>query len=167
MTSGPARRDLVGGLRHGDHNPAPSRRPIIVAGKRWFVSSCSTFVERLFAIALEHEMRRPPDVDFGYQSGRLINLDLRFAKPLKRAILPVGRNVDSSEGNHEASSGAGWHRHGGRSFYRMRAPTAVKQHGDVWHTYYAWTGQTRHDEQRGHAGTHSQLFARSACQHAA
>jgi hypothetical protein len=63
----------------------------IVAGKRKFVSSCSAFVERFFSVALDHEQRRPPNVDLGYQGSRPMNWDLQFAKRLKKAILPVGQ----------------------------------------------------------------------------
>ena len=86
----PAGRGVVRELGHGRHDPAPGRRPVIVAGKSQFVSSCGAFVERLFSAALDHEQRRPPNVDLRYQGGRLINWDLQFAKRLKRAILPCG-----------------------------------------------------------------------------
>jgi len=69
-----ARRSLVGELGHGRHDPTPSRRPGIVAGERELVSSCHAFVERFFAIALEHELRRPPNVDLRDQSAKLMKL---------------------------------------------------------------------------------------------
>src|SRR6516165_3316215 len=67
-----AGRDLVRKLRHGRHDPAPGGRPGIVAGKRQLVSSNGAFLERSLAIALEHELCRPPNVDLGYQSARLM-----------------------------------------------------------------------------------------------
>ena len=67
-----AGRGPVGELGHGGHNPAPSRRPVIVVGKRQLVGSCGAFVERLFAVALEHELRSPPNVDLRDQRGRLM-----------------------------------------------------------------------------------------------
>jgi len=127
----------------------------------------SVLLKCVGAITLDHELRSPPNIDLGYQSARLMNCDLPLAKRLKSAILPPGQNVDSGEDNHETSNSVCWHGHGGRSFYRMRASTAVKRYGDVWHTYYAWAGPTQHDEQRGHAQTQSQLLARSSCHHAA
>ena len=56
---------------HDRHDPAPGRRPVVIAGKRELVSSRGAFLERLLAVALEHELRRPPDVDLGYQPGKL------------------------------------------------------------------------------------------------
>ena len=68
----PPRRGLVRELGHGGDDPAPSRRPIIIASGREFICALRTFVERLFAVALEHELRRPPNVDLGCQSARLM-----------------------------------------------------------------------------------------------
>ena len=67
-----AGRGLVVELGHDGHDPAPRRRPVIVAGKRELVRSNGAFLERSLAIALEHEQCRPPNVDLGYQSGRLM-----------------------------------------------------------------------------------------------
>ena len=67
-----AGRGLVGKLGHSGHDPTPSCRPVIVPGKRYFVGSCGAFVERLIALALDHELRCPPNVDLGYQSARLM-----------------------------------------------------------------------------------------------
>jgi hypothetical protein len=50
----------VGG---GDSDPAPHSRPVVVADRHEFVSSGGAFLERLVAIALEHQLRRPPNVD--------------------------------------------------------------------------------------------------------
>jgi len=68
----PAGRGLVRELGHGRHDPAPSSRSIVVTGERQFVSATSTLLKCVVAIALEHELRRPPNVDLGYQSGRLM-----------------------------------------------------------------------------------------------
>ena len=48
-----AGRGLVRELGDGRHDPAPGRRPGIVAGERQLVSSSGAFVERLFAVALD------------------------------------------------------------------------------------------------------------------
>ena len=68
----PTGRDLGRELGHGRHDPAPSRRPGIVAGERQLVSSNRAFLERSLAIALDHELRRPPNVDLWDQIGRLM-----------------------------------------------------------------------------------------------
>ncbi len=58
-----ARRDLVRELGDRVHDPTPHGRPVVVAGGHEFVSSGGAFLERLVAIALEHQLRRPPNVD--------------------------------------------------------------------------------------------------------
>ena len=68
----PTGRGLVCELRHGRHDLAPGRRSSIVAGKRQFVCSNGAFLERLLAIALDHELRRSPNVDLRYQSAKLM-----------------------------------------------------------------------------------------------
>ena len=67
----PAGRGVVRELAHGRHDAAPGRSPGIVAGRRELVTSGGAFFERALAIPLEHELRRPPNVDLGYQRGRL------------------------------------------------------------------------------------------------
>ena len=67
-----AGRGLVRELGHGGHDPVPGRRSVIVASESEFGSSSSALLECLITVALEHQLRRPPDVDFGYQSGRLM-----------------------------------------------------------------------------------------------
>ena len=62
----------VAELRHGRHDLAPGGRSSIVAGERQLVSSNGAFLERSLAIALDHELRRPPNVDLRYQSARLM-----------------------------------------------------------------------------------------------
>jgi hypothetical protein len=63
-----AGRGLVPELRDGSHNPAPGRCPVIIAGERQLIGSCGAFVERSLAVALEHELRRSPNIDLGYHN---------------------------------------------------------------------------------------------------
>jgi hypothetical protein len=65
-----AGRGLVGELGHGRHDPAPGRRPVVIAGERELVSSSGAFVERLLTVALQHELRRSPNVDLGYHAAQ-------------------------------------------------------------------------------------------------
>jgi hypothetical protein len=58
-------------LRHGRHDPTPGRRSVIIAGECEFVSSSGAFFEGLLAIALEHQLRRPPDFDLRYHPARM------------------------------------------------------------------------------------------------
>jgi hypothetical protein len=62
-----AGRGVVGELGHRRHDPAPGRRPVVIAGERELVSSSGAFLERFLAVALEHQLRRPPNVDLRYQ----------------------------------------------------------------------------------------------------
>ena len=59
----PARRGRVRKLGDSSSDPAPHGRPVVVAGGYELVSSGGAFIERLVAIALEHKLRRPPNVD--------------------------------------------------------------------------------------------------------
>jgi hypothetical protein len=66
-----ARRGLVGVLQDGVHDPAPGRRALSVAGGReLIISSSGAFRLGLLAVALEHQLRRPPNVDLGYHTGK-------------------------------------------------------------------------------------------------
>jgi hypothetical protein len=60
-----AGRGLVLELSDGRHDPAPGYRAVIFAGERELVSPRGAFLERLVTLALEHQLRRSPDVDFG------------------------------------------------------------------------------------------------------
>jgi hypothetical protein len=59
---------VVRELGHRRHDPAPCCRPVVIAGKRELVSSSGTFLERLLAVAFEHQLRCPPNVDLGYHA---------------------------------------------------------------------------------------------------
>jgi hypothetical protein len=65
------RRRSVGEIGDGSHDSPPSRRSVIIAGEGELVSSSGAFFEGLLAVALEHQLRRPPDVDLGYHSTRM------------------------------------------------------------------------------------------------
>ena len=65
-----AGRGFVRELGHGRHDPAPGRRPVGITGERELVSSSGAFLERFLAVALEHQLCRPPYVDLGYHAGK-------------------------------------------------------------------------------------------------
>ena len=69
-----AGRGLVGELGDGVRDQAPGGRAVLVAGGRELIGSSDAFVERLIAVALEHELRRPPDVDLGYHAAKAARL---------------------------------------------------------------------------------------------
>jgi hypothetical protein len=64
----------VGELGHGCHDPVPGRRSVIVASECEFGSSSSALLERLITVALEHQLRRPPNVDLGYHRAKSARL---------------------------------------------------------------------------------------------
>ena len=53
-------------LSDGFDDPVPGRRSVIVASECEFGSSSGSLLERLITVALEHQLRRPPNVDLGY-----------------------------------------------------------------------------------------------------
>jgi hypothetical protein len=59
----PAGRGIVRELNDRSSDAAPHGRPVLVAGSLELVGSGSAFLERLVAIPLEYESRRPPNVD--------------------------------------------------------------------------------------------------------
>ena len=61
-----AGRGLVGELGHRRRDAAPRRRAVAVAGGRQLMGARGAFLERPIAVTLEHELRRPPNVDLGY-----------------------------------------------------------------------------------------------------
>ena len=63
-------RGLISEFGHGRHDPAPGRRLVVIAGERELVSSSDAFFERLLAVALEHQLRCPPNVDLRYHAGK-------------------------------------------------------------------------------------------------
>jgi hypothetical protein len=68
----PARRGLVRKLGHRRHDTAPGRGPVVIAGERQLVCATGGLLKSVLAIALDHELRSPPNVDLGYQYARLM-----------------------------------------------------------------------------------------------
>lgn len=64
-------RGVVGELDDGGHDPAPHRHRTVVAGGGEFVGTPGAFLERLVAAAIEHELRRSPNVNLGYHTEKL------------------------------------------------------------------------------------------------
>ena len=63
-----AGRGLVREFGHGRHDSAPGSCSVVIAGERQLVSASRALLKCVVAVALEHELRRPPNVDLGYQS---------------------------------------------------------------------------------------------------
>ena len=68
---GPARRRRVRELAYGVGDAAPYCRAVVVLLSEKLIGARGAFLERFLAIALEHQGRGPPDVDFGYHGPRL------------------------------------------------------------------------------------------------
>jgi hypothetical protein len=62
-------RRLVGELADGAGDPAPHGTIVIVLGGE-LVGALDALVERLIAVALEHQLRRTPNIDLGYHAGK-------------------------------------------------------------------------------------------------
>jgi hypothetical protein len=67
----PARRRRVRELANGINDPAPHRGAIVVLLGEKLIGARDAFLERFLAVALEHQGRGPPDVDFRYHDPRL------------------------------------------------------------------------------------------------
>jgi hypothetical protein len=63
-------RRLVGELADGGGDPAPDDRAIVIILSGELPGTGGAFLERLVAVALEHQVGRAPDVDIGYHSGK-------------------------------------------------------------------------------------------------
>jgi len=61
-----AGRGRVDELNDSNRDPAPCRRAILIITGSKLVGARHAFVKRVVAIALEHELRRSPDVNLGY-----------------------------------------------------------------------------------------------------
>ena len=72
-----AGRCVVRELQDGIGDPAPGHGAVIIAGGRELVSSSGTLLGRLIAVALEHELRCPPDIDLGYHATNTAGLRSR------------------------------------------------------------------------------------------
>jgi hypothetical protein len=71
----------VGELNDRSGDPAPGVRAIVIAGGRELVSAQVALLERFAAVALQHQRRGPPDVDFGYYRARLSPIRERCLAP--------------------------------------------------------------------------------------
>ena len=71
-----ARRCGVGELDNGIGDPAPGSGTVVIAVGRELVRS---LLERLFAVALEHQIGGTPDIDLGYHVTKGVRLRLRKA----------------------------------------------------------------------------------------
>jgi hypothetical protein len=61
----------------GTGDPTPGRGAIVIAAGREFVSARAAFRERLFAVALEHQIGCTPDIDLGYHARKIARLRSR------------------------------------------------------------------------------------------
>lgn len=50
-------------------DPAPDRYAVVIVGGCQLVGARFAFLERLLAIALEHQVGGAPDIDLGYHAG--------------------------------------------------------------------------------------------------
>ena len=71
----PSGRGLVRDLLDGGHDTAPGSRAIVLARERQLVGASSGLLKRVIAIAIEHQLRRPPDVDLRDHVDRLSGED--------------------------------------------------------------------------------------------
>jgi hypothetical protein len=74
--SGPVRsvrrsgRNRIGELLDSSGDPAPGIGTVVIAGECKLVGASGAFLKRSLAVALEDELRRPPNVDLGYHDGK-------------------------------------------------------------------------------------------------
>jgi hypothetical protein len=69
--SAPVRAGLVRELQDSVRDPAPGHRAVLIAGDSELVSAGGAFLERcLVAVALEHELRCPPNIYLGYHAAK-------------------------------------------------------------------------------------------------
>jgi hypothetical protein len=69
-----AGRCRVRKLRDGIGDQAPSRGAVVIAVGSELIGARIAFLERLLAIALEHEVGGTPDIDLGYHVGKTAGL---------------------------------------------------------------------------------------------
>ena len=67
-----AGRGLVREFGHGRHDSAPGSCSVVIAGERQLVSASRALLKCVVAVALEHELRRPPNIDLRDQSGTVM-----------------------------------------------------------------------------------------------
>jgi hypothetical protein len=62
---------LVRELVDGGGDAAPHRGAVIILLGREFIGARGAFLERLVAVALQHQVGGPPNVDLGYHAGKV------------------------------------------------------------------------------------------------
>ena len=67
-----AGRYRVGELLNSSRDPAPCRRAVLIIAGSKLVGARYAFVKRVIALALEHELRRPPDINLGDHAGKTV-----------------------------------------------------------------------------------------------
>jgi hypothetical protein len=67
----PAGWGHVGQLNDNIRDPAPCRRAVLIIGGSEFIGTRHAFLKCAIAVALEHQLRRSPDVDLGDHTAKL------------------------------------------------------------------------------------------------
>ena len=70
-------RDLVRELDDGGGDPAPGIRAIVIPGGCELIDVRAAFLERFLAVALQHQVGGPPDIDLGYHAAKIAGLRSR------------------------------------------------------------------------------------------
>ena len=81
-------RCVVGELLDSCGDPAPDGRPVVILAGREFVDAFGALLERLLAVALEHQGGGTPDIDLGYHGGKSLAVDKRLTP-----IIAFGANL--------------------------------------------------------------------------
>jgi len=80
VATGPVRsvkqsgRCVIGNLPDRGGDSAPSRRAMVIVSRSELVGADGTFLERLLAVALHHEVGGMPDIDFRNHAGEMVCL---------------------------------------------------------------------------------------------
>jgi len=75
-------RCVVGELLDSCGDPAPDGRPVVILAGREFVDAFGALLERLLAVALEHQGGGMPDIDLGYHGGQTTHQPVLFTMTL-------------------------------------------------------------------------------------
>ena len=73
-------RCAVGELLDSCGDPAPDGRPVVILAGREFVDAFGALLERLLAVALEHQGGGTPDVDLGYHVRNIAESGIKIAE---------------------------------------------------------------------------------------
>jgi hypothetical protein len=94
----------VGELGDGSHYPAPRRRPIIIARESEIISSGGAFLECLLAVALEHQLRRSPNINLRYHAAKTARpASIKVLRPVSVAPQADGRYAAGKVSRLEAT----------------------------------------------------------------